>query len=152
MLTCRNHVMKELCFFSFSFLGIWCYDVFLLPENGGGQHGKFGADGLLCSNCLGVLWSLDGYLSSSISPFWLTVQIVSAICDCWVISLSRFCWLELFGVAFTFCDARPPAVHGIPDLCTVVSLNLGPPTAFCIENNPAKDMILAGICVVFATW
>jgi hypothetical protein len=59
--------------------------------------------------------------------------------------------LELFGVAFTFCDARPSAVHGIPDPCTVVSLNLGPPTAFCIENNLAKDMILAGICVVFAT-
>lgn len=54
--------------------------------------------------------------------------------------------MELSGVAFIFCQyARSSAAYGVPELCAVVSSNLGPPTAFCIENNPAKYMILAGI-------
>jgi len=146
-LACRNLVMFH--FFS-SFPGIWCYDVFLLPQNGGGQRGKFHADG--CS----IAWEFYGVWMDTyrvvLFPSQLTVQIDSAICDCWVISLSRFCWLEMFGVAFIFCDAWSSAVYGIPELRAVVSSNLGPPTAFCTGSNPAKYMIFAGICVVFPTW
>ncbi|CAO2197828.1 unnamed protein product [Urochloa humidicola] len=112
-------------------------------ENGGGQRGKFGADGC----CVRIAWDFSGVWMDTYRVVLflsqLTVQIVSAICDCWLISLSRFCWLELFGVAFIFCDAWSSAVYVIPELCAVVSLNLGSPTAFSIENYPAKYMILA---------
>lgn len=60
-------------------------------ENGGGQRGKFGADGC----CVRIAWEFSGDWMDTyrvvLFPSRLTVQIVSAICDCWVISLSRFC-------------------------------------------------------------
>lgn len=105
-------------------------------ENGGGQRCKIGADGC----CVRIAWEFSGVWMDTYRVVLFPSRLNcpdSAICDCWVISLSRFCWLELFGVAFTFCDAWSSAVHGIPELCEVVSLNLGPPTAFCIENSPA---------------